>query len=145
MLNHYKALYPKDKVMLKQWLDESCHALKHDRGAAGKLYKEMSGINDKSLPANLKKKLSGAVTYFRNQKHRMDYPDYRDKNFPIGSGVIEATCKKLVKQRLCLSGMRWKEKGAAAILSLRALMMSQTHWQQFWSKVNRYGVPVAAD
>ena len=40
---------------------------------------------------------------------------------PIGSGVTEAACKVLVKQRFCGSGMKWKEPGAAAVLSLRCL------------------------
>ncbi len=40
---------------------------------------------------------------------------------PIGSGVTEAACKVIVKQRLCCSGMKWKESGAAAVLSLRCL------------------------
>ena len=52
----------------------------------------------------------------------MDYAQFRQKNYPIGSGVTEAACKTLVKQRLCCSGMRWKEKGASIILSLRALV-----------------------
>jgi len=29
------------------------------------------------------------------------------------SGVTEAACKTVIKQRLCCSGMRWKEAGAA--------------------------------
>jgi hypothetical protein len=143
-----KALYPKGKQKeekQKQWLKKSCHALKQDKGAADQLYKEMAAIDSQKLSADLKKKLSKTVTYFKNQKHRMDYPDYQSKNYPIGSGVIEATCKKLIKQRLCLSGMRWKDKGAAAVLSLRALVMSPTHWQQFWNKVNHYGVPNIKD
>jgi hypothetical protein len=44
---------------------------------------------------------------------------------------------------LCGSGMRWKEKGAAAILSLRALVLTSTRWDQFWNKLNQYGVSIA--
>jgi hypothetical protein len=42
-------------------------------------------------------------------------------NEPIGSGVTEAACKVIVKQRLCGSGMKWTEDGASVVLSLRAL------------------------
>ena len=45
----------------------------------------------------------------------MDYAEYLEKKYPIGSGVTEAACKTFVKQRLCCSGMRWKEKGAGII------------------------------
>jgi hypothetical protein len=69
----------------------------------------------------------------------MDYAGYIAKNLPIGSGVTEAACKVLVKQRLCGSGMRWKEQGVRAVLSLRALVQSTGRWNQFWSKINQYG------
>jgi len=32
-------------------------------------------------------------------------------NLPISSGVTDAACKTLIKQRLCGLGMRWKNKG----------------------------------
>ena len=55
----------------------------------------------------------------------MRYPRYRAEHLPIGSGVTEAACKTLVKQRLGRSGMRWLERGASIVLSLRALVLSQ--------------------
>lgn len=59
------------------------------------------------------------ITYFNNHLWQMDYAQFQQKTYPIGSGVTEAACKTLIKQRLCCSGMRWKEKGASIILSLR--------------------------
>jgi len=41
----------------------------------------------------------------------MNYAMHTEKNLPIGSGVTEAACKTLVKQRLCGLGMRWKDQG----------------------------------
>ena len=69
----------------------------------------------------------------------MNYPEQVEKNLPIGSGVTEAACKTLVKQRLCGSGMRWKEKGKKVVLSLRALMQSKGRWQQFWDNIDQFG------
>jgi hypothetical protein len=54
-----------------------------------------------------------------------------EKKYPIGLGVTEAACKTLVKQRLCCSGMRWKEKGAGIILSLRALVLTRNDGVNF--------------
>ena len=65
-------------------------------------------------------------------------------NEPIGSGVTEAACKVIVKQRLCGSGMKWTESGAAAVLSLRCLSYTPGRWDQFWAKIDRWGFPVAA-
>ena len=72
----------------------------------------------------------------------MDYATQIKKQLPTGSGVTEAACKTLVKQRLCGSGMRWKNKGAKVILSLRALVQSKGRWQQFWGNIEQYGVQV---
>jgi hypothetical protein len=72
----------------------------------------------------------------------MNYAEYLEKKYPIVSGVTEAACKKLVKQRLCRSGMRWKEKGAGIILTLRALVLINKRWSQFWAKLDQYGFPV---
>jgi len=74
----------------------------------------------------------------------MTYPQALQNHWPIGSGVTEAACKSLVKQRLCRSGMRWKDPGAAVVLSLRALLLTPLRWEQFWNKLDQYGFPVAA-
>lgn len=60
-------------------------------------------------------KLYEARTYFKNNWKKMIYPEALDKHLPLGSGVTEAACKILVKQRMCRSGMRWKEKGASML------------------------------
>ena len=64
------------------------------------------------------------LTYFRRNRHRMNYAVLLDENLPIGSGVIEASCKTLVTQRLKRSGMRWSREGGQAILWLRSLVQS---------------------
>ena len=69
----------------------------------------------------------------------MNYALHMDEQLPIGSGVTEAACKTLVKQRLCCSGMRWKIKGAKVVLSLRALVQTTDRWQQFWDKIIQMG------
>ena len=89
-------------------------------------------------------KLNKAITYFTNHAHQMNYSDYLEDNLPIGSGVTEAACKSLIKQRLCCSGMKWTERGAGIVLSLRSLVITKGRWKQFWEKLDRYGFPIAA-
>lgn len=123
-----------------EWVGEMCHILKHEKGGA----KEVLGI----LQDNTKKRMSGkkkddlerCITYFKNHKHQMDYYDYSKNNYPIGSGVIEAACKVIIKQRLCNSGMKWKYEGAQNVLVLRCLNHSDTKWSQTWDKINKYGL-----
>ena len=62
----------------------------------------------------------------------MRYADTQAGHLPIGSGVVEATCKTLVTQRLKRSGMRWRHPGGQAILTLRALVQS-LRFDQAWA------------
>ena len=73
----------------------------------------------------------------------MDYAEMVAAKVPIGSGVTEAACKVLVEQRLCGSGMRRKERGAA-VLSVRCLTYTPERWGQFWARIDRSGFPMAA-
>jgi len=82
-----------------------------------------------SLSKKVKENLQAALTYFKIHRQMMDYAMHTEKNLPIGSGVTEAACKTLVKQRLCGLGMRLKDQGAKVILSLRALVQSKGRWQ----------------
>ena len=136
-----KAAYPGDESERARWIRERCHALKHRQGAASRILKQMRAIDTRGLSAERRDKLDAAITYFANHKHQMHYSRYRKQSLPMGSGVTEAACKTLIKQRLCQSGMRWKDKGAGIVLSLRSLMLTRGRWQQFWAKLDQYGMP----
>ena len=139
------AAYPgkTDKPKRTLWLNERCQKLKNEAGAVEMLINEMEKlVTKKSLTKAVKENLNAALTYFTNHRHMMGYANHVDKNLPIGSGVTEAACKTLVKQRLCGSGMRWKNKGAKVILSLRALVQSKGRWQQFWENIDQFGAKV---
>jgi hypothetical protein len=136
------AAHPRHAAERDLWTETHCHDLKHKHGAATRLLKAMETLRSPRLSASIRKDLEQAITYFRNHKHQMHYARYRAQGLPIGSGVTEAACKTLVKQRLCCSGMRWVEHGARIVLSLRALMLTKERWQQFWAKINQYGFAI---
>jgi hypothetical protein len=141
------AAYPgkTEKPKREIWLNERCTHLKHEPKAVEEIISEMEKLSKKSsLTKTIKENLQTALTYFINHRHMMDYATHIEKNLPIGSGVTEAACKTLVKQRLCGSGMRWKDKGAKVILSLRALVQSKGRWQQFWANIDQYGAQICA-
>jgi len=64
------------------------------------------------------------LKYFRRNRRRMRYAALGARNLPIGSGVVEATCKSLVSVRMKRGGMRWGQPGGQAVLTLRALRQS---------------------
>lgn len=65
----------------------------------------------------------------------MDYPAYRDRGWPIGSGTIKSTCRQLVALRLKGPGMHRTEKGALAITAFRATDINQ-YWHSTWTSLN---------
>ena len=81
---------------------------------------------------NKRKRLEAELTYFGNQQRRMHYSEYLRLNLPIASGVMEASCKTLVTQRLKRSGMTWTNPGGQAILTLRSLIQSN-RWRSAWT------------
>jgi hypothetical protein len=130
----------------EEWLDDACHRLKHEAGGAEWVLKRLRTLARERPWAKDDEDVQRAITYFANQSGagRMDYAARVSANEPIGSGVTEAACKVIVKQRLCGSGMKWTEDGASVVLSLRALSYTPERWGQFWSKVDRWGFPIAA-
>jgi len=59
--------------------------------------------------------------YLQRNLLYMHYDEYLARGWPIGTGVVEGTCRHLVKDRMELSGMRWVKEGAQAVLDLRAV------------------------
>ena len=71
------------------------------------------------------------AAYFERNRERMRYKEFRQAGLQIGSGVVEAACKRLVGGRLKQSGMHWTRPGADAILELRSCILSG-RYEQFW-------------
>jgi hypothetical protein len=87
--------------------------------------------------AEVREELRKLIGYFENNRHRTNYPSYRQKGWDIGSGPTEAGCK-IIGERLKGSGMRWVEDGAATVAALRALYVSGGNlWDGFWSQPHR--------
>jgi hypothetical protein len=51
---------------------------------------------------------------------------FRSRGLFVGSGVVEASCKTIVAQRLKQAGMHWTVAGADAIIALRLQEASST-------------------
>ncbi|MDQ2829985.1 MAG: ISKra4 family transposase [Chloroflexota bacterium] len=72
-----------------------------------------------------------AIGYVTTHAARLDYPRFVARQFPIGSGAVESTCKVLIAARAKGAGMRWSGVGLQAVASLRALHRSG-RWDSFW-------------
>ncbi len=86
------------------------------------------------LPASTpsKKWTIKQLCYFENSAPQMRYAEYREKKSIVGSGVVEAGCRKVVGECLKQSGMRWSVRGANAILAPRYCILSR-RFEDFWT------------
>lgn len=82
-----------------------------------------------------RKRLQSVITYFENNRQYMRYDEHLKAGYPIGSGVAEGACRHLVKDRMELTGMRWRVEGAQAMLDLRAI-----HLNDQWDDFNRHRI-----
>jgi len=108
------------------WLCQTCPIVSIDLGE----------LQTKGARAKV---LDQAISYFGNHQDRMGDSLHVAMDLPIGSGVTEAGCKIVVKQRMCGSGMKWQMPGAKQILSLRTMVLTNGRWEQFWQKLSQFG------
>lgn len=130
------ALHPRDETARHAWADEAKGVL-YERGGEALLTHLGSLALPPRTPAEVGESLRKLVGYFENNRHRTDYPAYRQRGWDIGSGPTEAGCK-IIGERLKGSGMRWVEEGAATVAALRALYVSgRKLWDGFWAQPHR--------
>jgi hypothetical protein len=83
------------------------------------------------LPAAAQTVVARETAYFTYHQTRLQYPAYRARGLPIGSGPVEGACKVVLQQRLAQAGMRWRQAGAQAVATLRARHRSG-QWDRLW-------------
>ena len=70
----------------------------------------------------------------------MNYPEYRRRGWPIGSGVVESAVKQFNK-RVKGTEQFWQERGVEPILALRSLWQSNDHrWPNHWNATTPPGI-----
>jgi hypothetical protein len=108
----------------------------------GKLGRLIQRLSDESAklgepqaqdpPQHPRRVLHQNVGYFTRHQGHMNYPEYRRRGWPIGSGVTEAGVKQFNK-RVKGSEQFWEEAGIEPILTLRAAWISQDErWDRYW-------------
>jgi hypothetical protein len=126
-----RALYPDDDKQTKAWASACLDILETSSGLCLLRHLQQSrtvrlGRGDTDLAA-----LEELIGYVQPRVAMMDYVEYREAKYVIGSGMVEASCKQLVGVRLKGSGRQWSEPGAIAMTALKAHYLNGT-WDQFW-------------
>jgi hypothetical protein len=88
---------------------------------------------DSDAQSHPRKVLANNVGYFTRHQNHMNYPQYRQNGWPIGSGETEAAVKQFNK-RIKGTEQFWSTDGIEAILALRGMWLSQDgRWDVYWA------------
>jgi hypothetical protein len=126
------AAYGENDPKGRAQFDKLRHVLRHDADGGAKVIRALIYLRSKHPR---RKRIGEVLGYFRRHRRRMDYATAAERALPIGSGVVEATCKTLATQRLKRSGMRWRHAGGQAILTLRGLVQSK-RFEHAWARLS---------
>jgi hypothetical protein len=133
-----------DFIHVVEYLWKAVHALYPEKEDSEKREKWVHGRTLEILKGNAQSVASGlrraatrrgldetkrissdtAANYIEKNQKRLRYEEALLKGLPIATGVIEGACRHLVKDRMDLTGARWRLKSADAVLKLRALKTS---------------------
>jgi hypothetical protein len=89
-------------------------------------------------PAHPRRVLASNVGYFTTHQTHMNYPEYRRRGWPVGSGETEAAVKQFNK-RIKGTEQFWSSEGIETILALRGMWLSQDErWERYWKNRRSY-------
>ena len=85
------------------------------------------------------KNLRTEARFFENNKRRMQYLEFREEGYLIGSGPVESGAKQF-KARFTGPGMRWSRPGIERLIPVRAAIMSG-HFDDLWPTIYNNSPP----
>ncbi|MGH7371685.1 MAG: ISKra4 family transposase [Candidatus Methylomirabilales bacterium] len=118
--------------------DEAAEAWVGERGLRileGKASDVAAGMRRSATLRDLcqeeRKGVDTCADYLVKYREMLRYDRYLAEGFPIATGVIEGACRHLVKDRMDITGARWRLRSAEAVLKLRSLHSSgdtEAYW-----------------
>jgi hypothetical protein len=123
-----RALYG-DAEAGKAWLDELMHTFKHDGYEVA--WDQLTRLRTTLRSRGKKKALDALLHYIAERSHLINYPEFRQNGWQIGSGPTEAQCGTTT-DRIKGKGRRWNPDNALAVMALEALEQSH-EWQSYWN------------
>jgi hypothetical protein len=113
----------------KAWADDLMHVFKHEGYAAAWERLVQWRANLGRSPTK-RKAADRLLNYVSQREEMIRYPEFRSRNWQIGSGPTEAQCK-LTVGRLKGRSRRWDRPNASAVAALDSLERSR-QWHKYW-------------
>lgn len=125
-----RAFHPKSGPELEEWVQY--RLAKILEGKAGLMAGGMRrSATIKKFTDKQREPVDACATYLKNKAPYLKYHHYLDRGFPIATGVIEGACRHLVKDRMDITGAKWRLASAESVLRLRALR-SSNDFDEYW-------------
>ncbi|MGA9566302.1 MAG: hypothetical protein WBS19_12315 [Candidatus Korobacteraceae bacterium] len=124
-----RAVFGDESVEGKTWVEDVLHAFKHEgyEGAWERLVQWRAKLGRSPTKRKAADRL---LNYVSERQEMIRYPQFRSKDWQIGSGPTEAQCK-LTVGRLKGRSRRWDRPNAAAVAALDSLERSG-QWNIYW-------------
>ena len=112
--SYSKVVHPEDEISRKRWVKQVLDKVLEDK------VDEAIKMVEKSKVGQLPDTIVNLPIYMKNNRERINYKTYKQKDYYIGSGPIESGNKVVIQQRMKQAGMRWSINGGQYIAALRA-------------------------
>ena len=127
-----RSLFGEESEEGKRWLHNVMHTFKHDGYDAA--WDILAEARTPLRSSHKRAAINGFMQYAAERRDMIRYPEFRARNWQIGSGPTEAECKTTT-HRVKGRGRRWDSENVEAMMALAALHDSRM-WHQHWETLN---------
>ena len=112
----------------KQWLNDLMHTFRHE--GFNPAWDRLTGWRSELHQATHIQAANSLLNYVAERQPLIQYPEFREKGWQIGSGPTEAECKTTT-HRIKGRGRRWDSDNVQGMATIGCLEDSQM-WHQYW-------------
>jgi hypothetical protein len=114
------------------WLATQLHTLKHEGPAP-----VLTELGRLCATFPLNEQMSKQYAYLAKREERMQYHQYQQDGWPIGSGIVESGNKVVMQARLKGAGMHWAPGHVNPMLALRTAACND-RWDEAQQQLRTY-------
>ena len=127
-----KVIWGENSETFTSWFPRCRQQLKHQ--PPQRTLAELSLLLPKAKGDEQAAVIDGARYYLQRRLPMIDYPYFRRKGYPIGSGSVESAHKQVVQRRFKQAGMRWAAQNVDPLLAVRDLICNG-RWNEGWDRM----------
>jgi hypothetical protein len=124
-----KAVLGEESSYFPSWFQQQCRQLKHH--PPQRTLADLAWFGQQATSPEQQATVAASLHYLTQRQAMIDYPHFRLRGLPIGSGSVESSHKQVVQARMKQAGMRWADAHLNGFLALRNLIAND-RWDEGW-------------